>query len=151
MSQKCCPIIQPPPKMPSQPGNGHVSPAGLHLATLCVLAGRPPAIPKTPLSAGIHKYISARWWWRELAFSILPHLRHSTSLAFHLAAATRPYLNPWYDSAGSLVLILPRMQIIVCVLDVFVSSPTLSNRPTKRSSGRCRNSASLDARYTSPT
>jgi hypothetical protein len=38
-------------------------------------------------------------------------------------------------------------QIIVCILEVFISSPTLSKWLTRRSSARCRNSASLDARY----
>ncbi len=83
--------------------------------------------------------------------TIFPHLRHSTSLAFHSAAVTRPRRNRRYESAGSWVLILPGVQIIVCVLDTFVSSPTLAKRLTRRSNARCRNSASLDARYASST
>ena len=37
---------------------------------------------------------------------------------------TRPRRKCRYESAGSWVLILPGVQIIICVLDTFVSSPT---------------------------
>ncbi len=58
------------------------------------------------------------------AFTIFPHLRHLTSLVFHSAAVTRPRCKCRFKSAGSWVLILPGVQIIICVLDTFVSSPT---------------------------
>ncbi len=140
-----------PLRMPSHPGKGHANFSGLQSVTLYVSAGQCSSIASATTVCWKTLCISARWWRRELALIVFPHLEHSASLAFHSPAVTRPCPSCQYKSAESWVRILPGAQIIVCVLDVFVSCPTLLNRLTRVSSVGCRKSASHDARYASST